>query len=75
MLAYILVTLSEKTEEKVKEKLKKMPEVREAHVVFGEWDIILKVEVESPEALSTFIIDKVRAMKDIKFTSTLIVAA
>ena len=74
MYAYLFIELGSSDEEDVVEKLKEMDEIKEAHILFGEWDIIAKVEVNSPEDLTTFIIDKIRSMKEVKMTSTMIVA-
>ena len=74
MYAYLFIELGKSDEDEVLEKLKEMIEVKEAHIIFGEWDIIAKVEVNSPEALTTFIIDRIRTMTEVKMTSTMIVA-
>jgi len=74
MYAYLFIELGSSDEEEVLEKLKEMPEIKEAHIIFGEWDVIAKVEVKSPEDLTAFIIDKIRTMPEVKMTSTMIVA-
>jgi len=74
MYAYLFIELGSSDEDDVIEKLKEMDEIREAHIIFGEWDIIAKVEVNSPEDLTAFIIDKIRTMPEVKMTSTMIVA-
>ena len=74
MQAYVLVALQDSDETKVLEQLKKHEQVVDAKIVFGEWDIIVKVESETTEALGTFIMDKIRHLKGIKMTSTLICA-
>jgi len=48
--------------------------VEEAHVLFGEWDIIAKVNVNGTEDLATFMIEKVRTLPEVKLSSTMIVA-
>ncbi len=74
MYAYLFIELGSSDEEEVLEKLKEMQEVKEVHIIFGEWDILAKVEVNTPEDLTAFIIDKIRSMKEVKMTSTMIVA-
>ncbi len=74
MLAYIVLQLREADENSVLERLKSFKEVKNAHVIFGEWDIIAKVEVQDAENLASFMIDKVRPMKEVKLSSTMIVA-
>ncbi len=74
MIAFVLMQLKECDETKVMDDLKSLPEVKEAFVLFGEWDLILKVEIENAEALGKFMIESIRSMDDVKLTSTMIVA-
>jgi len=74
MLAYIMITLNTNKEQEIYAKLKELKNVKEIHILFGEWDIISLVEVESAEHLATFVIDKVRVMPEVELTSTMIVA-
>ena len=55
-------------------KVKKLSEVKDAHIIYGEWDVILKIEVKDVEAITAFVIDKLRKIKTVKLTSTMIVA-
>lgn len=74
MFAYILIALSECDENNVVDKFIDEHQVEEAHVLFGEWDIIIKIKVQTPENAATFVMEKVRALSEVKLTSTLIVA-
>ena len=74
MKAYILISLSGKKEREMLEYLKGMDEVDNVFLLFGEWDIIAEVTAENPDALATFVIDKIRPNPDVKLTSSLIVA-
>ncbi len=73
MLAYLLISVTE-NEQKIVEEIQSLPKIKEAHILFGEWDIIAKVTVDSPEGLSAFVMDKIRPIKEVKLTSTMIVA-
>lgn len=73
VLAYILITVKSGAEKEVLEKLRALPEVRGANLVYGEYDIIVKAELKEISELSDFVIDKIRAMP-IERTTTLIVA-
>ncbi len=75
MLAFVLVGLKHTDEREALEDLKALPEVKEAFVLFGEWDLLLKIETKSPEDLGTFVMDKIRSRSDVKLTSSMIVAA
>ncbi len=74
MFAYVLIALSECDENTIMNRLLDEPEVENAHVLFGEWDIIVKIKVSTPENAATFVMEKVRALPEVKLTSTLIVA-
>lgn len=74
MKAYILVSCGKGKENEIFEKLADEDDVIGAHMIFGEWDIMLKVDVDGPEALGTFVVDKVRPLDGVKLSSTLIVA-
>ncbi|MBW2979758.1 Lrp/AsnC ligand binding domain-containing protein [Candidatus Woesearchaeota archaeon] len=74
MLAYVLIALKTCDENKVLDSLKQLSEVEEAHVLFGEWDIIAKVNVNGTEDLAAFMIEKVRTLPEVKLSSTMIVA-
>ena len=72
--AYILVKVQVGSERDIFNKLKKMSEVEDVNELYGEWDIIAKVKVNKLEDLDSLISDKIRAVKEIKETSTMIVA-
>jgi DNA-binding Lrp family transcriptional regulator len=74
MLAYLMITLNCSREQEVYNLLKNMPEIKEVHILFGEWDLIALVEVESTEHLGTFVIEKIRSLPEVELTSTMIVA-
>jgi len=74
MLAYVQIALENASEVDVKDQLKGFPEVRDVHILFGEWDLMVKLELESPEALAAFVMDHIRPIEGVKLTSTLIVA-
>ena len=74
MIAYVLVALSGADETNTLKKLKALEPVVDAKLVFGEWDVIVKIEAETTEALGMFIMDNIRKMDGIKMTSTLICA-
>ncbi len=74
MRAFVLISLKTPDERAVLDELKAMSKIKEAHVLFGEWDIIAKVEGENPEDVATFVMDEIRALPQVKLTSTLIIA-
>lgn len=70
--AYVLIATSIGEEKVVAEALAKMKEVEFADILYGEWDIIIRVKVESLTELDAFLTQRIRQMKNIKLTSTLI---
>ncbi|MFT4311333.1 MAG: Lrp/AsnC ligand binding domain-containing protein [Candidatus Woesearchaeota archaeon] len=74
MEAYVLVSLDEPAEREILEEFQDLNEVKDSHILFGEWDLILQITGESPEAIADFVIEKVRSKSSVKLTSTLIVA-
>jgi len=50
-----------------------MEEVREAYMIYGGWDVIARVEVESLPQLDTLVVN-IRALRDVQQTATLITA-
>lgn len=74
VLAFVLITVKPGREKKVEERFSKMDEVLEIYELFGEWDILMKVNVAGTEGLSAFITNKLRRIKDVKLSSTLIVS-
>ena len=73
MLAYLLIRVLE-DEQGVMEELKSMEAVKEVHVLFGEWDLLVKLKMPNPEMVGTFVMENIRSIKEVKLTSTMIVA-
>jgi DNA-binding Lrp family transcriptional regulator len=74
MLAYLLINTEKGKEQDIYEKINTCDEVLGSHIIFGEWDIIAKVNVDNSEALGTFILENIRPLEGVAMTSTLIVA-
>jgi DNA-binding Lrp family transcriptional regulator len=52
-------------------KISKLPEVIEVHPLFGEYDLIAKIEAEDYESIGQIIIDKIKTIEGITDTKTL----
>lgn len=72
--AYVLVQLGKTDEDKILRRLSRYKQVVEAHILFGEWDLIAKVRADHPNEVATFVMDKIRSLASVRLTSTLIVA-
>ena len=53
-------------------KLLENDEVKEANIVYGQYDIVMKIRVKNIKALEEFILKNVRPIKEIQESSTLI---
>ena len=73
--AYVLITAKSGSERAVVEALKKLREVTEVKILYGEYDIIAKVQVDDIQELNKFLIEQVRPIGSVEKTSTLIIAA
>ena len=74
MIGYVLISLKKSDEQKVYAKLSNIKEIKEVNILFGEWDIIAKVECTSAESLGSFVMENIRNNPEVNLTSTMIVS-
>ena len=72
VLAYILMQIQPGKEKKIIDKLSKIKEVKETHLLYGEYDLIAKVEFENIKKLNDFVLNVLRKQNGVKVTSTMI---
>ncbi|ASJ01668.1 AsnC family transcriptional regulator [Thermococcus gorgonarius] len=72
MEAIILIVTRPGAEKKVYDQLKNHPKVKEVYQVYGEYDLIARVEVEDIRNLDEFHDNVLRKIKEIEATETLI---
>ena len=72
--AFILINAEPASEKEVLERLRQVPEVKEAHFTYGVYDYIAEVEAESMNRLKEVIYQKVRKLDKVRATITTIVA-
>ncbi len=72
-IAYVLINCDLGYEAEVIDELKHLDNVKEAHGVFGAYDILTKVESDSVEHLRDVITWKIRKLNRVRSTLTLIV--
>ncbi len=70
-IAYVLIRTDIGAEKKVLEALRKLEGVEEAYLIFGPWDIIVKLNVPDRTELNRLVIWKIRRMEHITQTQTL----
>ncbi|WP_448579285.1 Lrp/AsnC ligand binding domain-containing protein [Thermosphaera sp.] len=71
--AIVLIQTEIGAESKVLDELYKIPEVKEAYVVYGTYDVVVKIEAEALEKIREIVTNHVRRLPDIRTTVTMIV--
>ncbi len=71
--AYLLLNVETGTEEEVIRSLKPIQEVREARMVYGAHDIIIRVETETMEEMKNVVNGRIRRLYRVRSTMTMIV--
>jgi DNA-binding Lrp family transcriptional regulator len=72
MLAYVLITVPAKQLSGVLERLRAFDGVSEASVIYGETDIIAKLEVADQDELDDLIIQRIQGLPEVEATRTFI---
>lgn len=71
-IGFALLSISPLHEKTVYEALKNTPEIVEVHPLFGEYDILLKIEAPDIDSIGDVVIKKIRSIKGVMDTKTLI---
>ena len=70
-ICYVLISVAPRNERKVYNKLSKMPDIAECHIVSGEYDIIAKLKVDDIENLPDIVTTNIRSIEGVKDARTL----
>jgi len=70
-IGFILIKAAPALEHEVYNKLLKIREIIELQPLFGEYDLIVKIEAENFEELGEIIINNIRSIKGVIDTKTL----
>ena len=70
-ISFVLITAAPAHEHEVHQKLSKIPEIIELHPLFGEYDLIAKIEAENFESIGDIVLNKIRTIEGIIDTKTL----
>lgn len=70
--AYVLLRIKPGKDRDVLHNVKELNQVKRVETVYGEYDMLLKVEIGRLEALDTFIFDTIRTIKGVEASTTLI---
>lgn len=71
-LGYVLISAKSGTERDVYTKLMKCDKILEMHPLFGEYDLIVKVEDEDANKIGKIVVDRIRTIEDVVDTKTLL---
>ena len=70
-LAFVLINAAPAREHEVYNKLLKDPKILELHPLFGEYDLIAKIEAKNFEKLGDIVTKRIRSIKGVIDTKTL----
>ncbi|MBS3802853.1 MAG: Lrp/AsnC ligand binding domain-containing protein [Candidatus Thermoplasmatota archaeon] len=70
-IAFVLISAAPSLEHTVYNTLLKEPEIIELHLLFGEYDLIARIEADSFEKIGEIVTKKIRAIKGVIDTKTL----
>ncbi len=73
-MAYVLITTATGKETSVMERIRDLPELTEAHQLFGQYDIIARMETEDYDKLCDVVLQKMRSVQGVTGSRTLICA-
>ncbi|UCF11846.1 MAG: Lrp/AsnC ligand binding domain-containing protein [Thermoplasmatales archaeon] len=70
-LGFVLISVAPAHEHELYNKLSKVPEIIELLPLFGEYDLIAKIEAEDYEKLAEIVVNKIRSIEGVIDTKTL----
>ena len=71
VIGFVLMHIAPLHEYEVFNKLSKLHEIQEIHPLFGEYDLIAKIEAEDYEDIGEIVIQKIKTIDGITDTKTL----
>jgi DNA-binding Lrp family transcriptional regulator len=71
--AIVLINSDLGTEKEIVNRIKMVPNVKEAHIVYGVYDIVAMVEAETAQLLKGTVQQWIRTIEGIKSTLTMMV--
>ena len=70
-IGFVLISSAPAKEHEVYNELLKVKEIVELHPLFGEYDLIAKIEAEDFNVLGQVVVDKIRSIAGVIDTKTL----
>ncbi|HUV61044.1 MAG TPA: Lrp/AsnC ligand binding domain-containing protein [Thermoplasmata archaeon] len=74
VVAYILITTATGKENSVIRQIRELPELTEAHQLFGQYDLIARMETGDYDKLCDVVLQKIRSIQGVTGSRTLICA-
>ena len=71
--AFVLINADLGAEKDILDQIKSIPNVVESHIVYGVYDIVIKVEDESLDRVKDAVTRRIRTLEKIRSTLTMIV--
>lgn len=68
--AFVFATVDAGAENEVVNRLRGVPEVKEAYAVYGVYDVVAKVETDSMDRLKLVVTTKIRELEKVRSTLT-----
>jgi len=72
-LAFVLLNVETGEEKEVLEDIRKIPEVKASHMVYGVYDIVAMLESDTIENLREMVVKKIRQLDNVRSTMTMMV--
>ena len=69
-IGFVLISVAPAREHDVYAKLSKVPEIVELHPLFGEYDLLAKIEADDFDNLGAIVVNKIRSIEGVRFTTT-----
>ena len=70
-VGFVLISAAPGEEQHVYAALQRVPEITELHPLFGEYDLIAKIESSDYEALGAIVVNGIRSITGVTDTKTL----
>lgn len=73
--AFIMAKLDSPKAREVLDKIQDLEQVREVYLIYGAYDMLIKGQFNTPEELSSFVVDELRKIDGVKDTVTNVCAS
>ena len=70
-VGFVLIGVEPRKEREVQDQLMQVEEIMEVYPLFGEYDIIAKVEAEDYDKIGEIVVSRIRTIPGVKATKTL----